>query len=110
MNPLELVRRARGAINRHAGSVGQLDRGRADAGRGRVNENALAHVKAGPSEERIVRGDERFRHGARLHPIKLGRNTGKITRWHDDKLRLRATSSDSENAIINFPSANRVTD
>jgi hypothetical protein len=72
-----------------------LDRGRADARGGRVNENALAHVKARPSEERVVRGDERFRHGARLHPIKHRRNTSKITRWHDNKLCLRASSSDS---------------
>ena len=110
MNPLELVRRARGAINRRAGSVGQLDRGRADARGGRVNENALAHVKARPSEERVVRGDERFRHGARLDPVQLGRDASEITRWHDDKLCLRATGNDSENAVADLPSANRVTD
>ena len=109
MEPLELVRCARGAKNRSARSVGHLDCGRANSGRGRMNENSLAQVKAGPGEESVVRGDENFRHRARLHPIKLGRNTGKITPGHNDKLCLCATGSDSENAIANFPSANRVT-
>ena len=75
-----------------------------------MDKNALAHVKAGPGEECVVRGDERFRHGARLHPIKHRRNTGKITLWHDNKLCLCATGSDSENAITNFPSASSIAD
>src|SRR6266481_831556 len=65
-------------------------------------------MKAGPSEEGVVRGDERFRHGARLHPIQLGRNASKITLWHDDKFCLRGTGDDSESAITNFPSAHRI--
>jgi hypothetical protein len=75
-----------------------------------VNENTLAHVKACLSEERVVRGDERFRHGARLHPIKHRRNTGKITPGHDDKLCLCAAAGDSKNAITNFPGADRIAD
>ena len=86
-----------------------MDRGRADTRRGRVDKNALAHVKAGPSEERVVRGNKNFRHRARLHPIQLGRNPSEITLWHDNKLCLRATGNDSENAIADLPSANRVT-
>ena len=75
-----------------------------------MDENPLAHVKAGPSEECVVRSNERFRHGARLHPIKHGRNSRKITLGHDHKLCLRATGSDSENAITNFPSTDRIAD
>src|SRR5207247_2760342 len=84
-------------------------RGPADARRGRVDENALAHVKAGPSEKRVVRGDECFRHRARLHPIQLVRNPSEITLWHDNKLCLRASGNDSKNAVADLPSANRVT-
>src|SRR6266516_903020 len=109
MNPLELVRRARGALNRRAGGVGHWDCGRANSGRRCVNENALAHVKAGPREERVMCSNENFRHRARLHPIKVRRNASEITLRHDHKLRLRATGSDSKNAIAHFPGANRVT-
>ena len=68
MEPLELVRRARGAINRRARGMGHLNCGRANSGRGCVNENVLAHVKTGPREERVVRGNKNFRHRARLGP------------------------------------------
>src|SRR5205814_448783 len=74
-----------------------------------VNENALAHVKAGPREERVVRGDKNFWHRARLYPIEFGRNASEIILRHDDKLCLRAAAGDSKNAVADFPSANRVT-
>src|SRR5260370_25233150 len=65
-------------------------------------------MKTGPSEERVVRGDERFRHRTRLHPIQLGRNASKIALWDDHKFCLCATGDDSEKAITNFPSADRI--
>ena len=86
-----------------------MDRGCADAGRGRVDKNALAHVKAGPREERVVRGDKNFRHRARLHPVHLGRNASEIALRHDHKLCLRTTARDSKNAIADLPIANGVT-
>src|SRR6476646_11747620 len=110
MKPLKLVRRARSAINRRTGGVSHLDCGCANSGRSCVNENALAHVEAGPRKQRIVCGDKNFRHRARLHPVQLRRNTSEITLRHADKLGLRAAAGYSKNAIPDFPSANLLAD
>ena len=69
----------------------------------------LTHVKPGPREERVVRGNKNFRHCARLDPIQLGRNPSEITLRNDDKLCLRAAARYSKNAVADFPIANRVT-
>src|SRR5207247_9960440 len=77
--------------------------------RGCVDESALANFKAGPSEERVMRGNKNFRHRARLYPVKYRRNRGKITLRHDYKLCLCAAADDSKNAVAYLPGANRVT-
>src|SRR5207253_7521326 len=110
MKPLELVRRARGAINRRADDVSHSDGGCANSGRSCVNENALAQVEVGPRKKRIVCGDKNFRHRARLHPVQLRRNTSEITLRYNDKLGLRAASGYCKNAIADFPSANLLAD
>jgi hypothetical protein len=75
-----------------------------------VNENALAHVEAGPRKQRIVCGDKNFRHRARLHPVQLRRNTSEITLRYNDELSLRAAAGYSKSAIADFPNANLLTD
>src|SRR5436305_4998295 len=110
MKPLELVRRARGAINCRADDVSHLDGGCADSGRSCVNENALAQVEVGPRKKRIVCGDKNFRHRARLHPVELRRNTSEVTLRYDDKLGLRAAAGYSKHAIADSPRANLLAD
>ena len=56
-----------------------------------------------------MRGDECFRHCARLHPIKVRRNASEITLRHNHKLCLSAAAGDSKNAVADFPGANRIT-
>ena len=67
-------------------------------------------MQAGSRGERIVRRDEGLRHRGRLDPVKCIGNARKITLRHYDKLCLRATRSEPENAITGFPRAHRVTD
>src|SRR5437763_6507900 len=110
MKPLELVRRARGAINCRADDVSHLDGGCANSGRSCVNENALAQVEVGPRKKRIVCGDINFRNRARLHQVQLRRNTSEITLRHADKLGMRAAAGYSTNAIADLPSANLLAD
>src|SRR5712671_3666853 len=110
MKPLDLVRCARGTINRRAGGVSHLDCGCANSGRSCVNENALAQVEVGPRKQRIVCGDKNFRHRARLNPVQLRRNTSEITLRYNDKLSLRAAAGYSKSPIADFPNANLLTD
>jgi hypothetical protein len=75
-----------------------------------VNKNAVAHLQSGTSEKRVMCGNENFRHRTGFGPAQLCGNARQIAFWHDDKLCLRATGNDSENAITNFPSADRIAD
>ena len=86
----------------------QLRRGCADTGCDGVNENRFALLQMGLSEKRVMRGDENFRHGCRFHPAQLRGNRGEIAFGNDNKLGLRSSGSESENAVADFPALRRL--
>ena len=65
---LDLLGGARVTVWHRARGTHDLKRGETDAAADRVNQDALGRTQPCLRDQRVVRGDERLRHGAGIRP------------------------------------------
>src|SRR5258705_7469644 len=71
-----------------------------------MHQHRFTRTEVRARKQRVVSGNENFRHGCRAGPIKIRRNLGEMILGYDNEFRLGAAPSEAEDSLSPFPQAN----
>jgi DNA polymerase-4 len=94
---------ARGADDRGARLVGELDRGGADPARRGVNQHPLARLEVAPQGERVVGGEKRLGNRRRIGHREFGRRRQHLVLVHHHELGVGAAAHQPHHRVTGFP-------